>query len=74
MSCLQKILYYQENKLLSQLLHEKRVPKGTHCTEGFVTVRRTVKTWSSIVVWFYYSIKKISYYLKYLRIVSMSYN
>jgi hypothetical protein len=28
-------------------LHEKRAPKGTLCTEGFVTVRRTVKTWSS---------------------------
>ena len=47
MSCLQTLVYYQENKLLSQLLHEKRAPKGTHCTEGFVTVRRTVKTWSS---------------------------
>ena len=47
MSCLQILVYYQENKLLSHLLHEKRAPKGTHCTEGFVTVRRTVKTWSS---------------------------
>ena len=34
------IVYYQENKLLSQLLHEKRAPKGTRCTEGFVTVER----------------------------------
>ena len=42
MSCLQILVYYCKNKLLSQLLHEKRVPKGTLCTEGFVTVRRTV--------------------------------
>ena len=58
MSCLQILVYYCKNKLLSQLLHEKRVPKGTHCTEGFVTVRRTVKTWSSIVVNFIIALRK----------------
>ena len=37
------LVYYCKNKLLSQLLHEKRVPKGTHCSEGFVTVERLFK-------------------------------
>ena len=37
------LVYYCKNKLLSQLLHEKRAPKGTLCTEGFVTVERLFK-------------------------------
>ena len=35
-----KIYYYYK------VCMKKRAPKGTLCTEGFVTVRRTVKTWS----------------------------
>ena len=43
-------------------MHEKRAPEGTRCTEGFVTVERLLKHGVLIVVWVYYSIKKISYY------------
>ena len=43
MSCLQTLVYYCKNKLLSQLLHKKRAPKGTLCTEGFVTVEELFK-------------------------------